>query len=141
MLEPGRRAEVAAINKGSCARLERWAKRMRTSVWDSKRISISRRSRAAMAVSACSRPTPSLPVINVRVTSSLSTLRIRLGRILCVLNRPSAVRPQQALESLRRVTGLQFFEWPESLAPKGNQGREATAGEARGLACGGEAEA
>lgn len=50
-------------------------------------------------------------------------------------------RPQQALESLRRVTGLQFFEWPESLAPKGNQGREATAGEAGELACGVEAEA
>lgn len=49
-------------------------------------------------------------------------------------------RPQQALESLRRVTGLQFVEWPESLAPKGNQGRDAPAGEARGLACGGEAE-
>lgn len=51
------------------------------------------------------------------------------------------VRPQQALESLRRVTGLQFFEWPESLAPKGDAGRDAMMVEAGELACGVEVEA
>ena len=50
------------------------------------------------------------------------------------------VRPQQALESLRRVTGLHFFEWPESLVPKGDVGREALVEEGE-LACGVEVEA
>lgn len=51
------------------------------------------------------------------------------------------VRPQHALESLRRVTGLQFYEWPESLAPKGDVGSEAEAGGAGEFTCGVEVEA
>ena len=50
-------------------------------------------------------------------------------------------RPQQALESLRRVTGLQFFEWPESLAPKAGIGRDTMAVVAEEPACGVEVEA
>ena len=50
------------------------------------------------------------------------------------------VRPQQALESLRRVTGLQFFEWPESLAPKAGIGRD-TMAVVEEPACGVEVEA